>query len=289
MKRYLKIGITGAAILASGILCAFVLFKMPVIISVLKGITEILKPFLYGVVFAYLLAPLCNKIEEKLFQFFPKAINRTQEQITGLEQDLAVVQAHPLPDKEHFSITVAGQTYTERKAAGQAIIDACTKMTDVAERVPLGEYRGFPMTLWADTSTQKFQVTMKHSLSHTIELGSDPVGNIARLENALAAIADNLEQNRGKLENLNAQMEEAKLEVKRPFPQEQELAEKTSRLNVLRIALNMDGKSSGKRERDNEELDGGKPSIKGMLKRLGVESAATASPPQKGKDMEVAI
>lgn len=73
MKRYLKIGITGAAILASGILCAFVLFKMPVVISVLKGITEILKPFLYGVVFAYLLAPLCNKIEEKLFQIFPKA------------------------------------------------------------------------------------------------------------------------------------------------------------------------------------------------------------------------
>ena len=73
MKIYLKIGITGAAILASGILCAFVLFKMPVIISVLKGITEILKPFLYGVVFAYLLAPLCNKIEEKLFQIFPKA------------------------------------------------------------------------------------------------------------------------------------------------------------------------------------------------------------------------
>ena len=73
MKRYLKIGSTGAAILASGILCAFVLFKMPVIISVLKGITEILKPFLYGVVFAYLLAPLCNKIEEKLFQIFPKA------------------------------------------------------------------------------------------------------------------------------------------------------------------------------------------------------------------------
>ena len=80
MKRYLKIGITGAAILASGILCAFVLFKMPVIISVLKGITEILKPFLYGVVFAYLLAPLCNKIEEKLKQVFrPEFLNRIDE------------------------------------------------------------------------------------------------------------------------------------------------------------------------------------------------------------------
>lgn len=73
MKKYLKIGITGAAILASGILCAFVLFKMRVIIELLKGITGILKPFLYGAVIAYLLAPLCNKIEEKLFQTFPKA------------------------------------------------------------------------------------------------------------------------------------------------------------------------------------------------------------------------
>ena len=228
-------------------------------------------------------------LEDRLIQFFPKAINGTKEQIQGLEGDLAVLQAHPQPDKEHFSITVAGQTYTERKAAGQAIIDACTKITDVSQRVELGEYRGFPMTLWADTATQKFQVTMKQNLSNTIELGSDLVGNIARLDNALAAIAENLEQNKGKLENLTAQMEEAKLEVKRPFPQEQELVEKTSRLNVLRIALNMDGKSTGKRERDKEELDGGKPSIKGMLKRLGVESAATASPPQKGKDMEVAI
>ena len=73
MKKYLKIGITGAAILASGILCAFVLFKMRIIIELLKGITGILKPFLYGAVIAYLLAPLCNKIEEKLFQTFPKA------------------------------------------------------------------------------------------------------------------------------------------------------------------------------------------------------------------------
>lgn len=78
MKRYLKIGITGAAILASGILCAFVLFKMRVIIEMLKGITGILKPFLYGAVFAYLLAPLCNKIEEKLFQIFPKAKAKTK-------------------------------------------------------------------------------------------------------------------------------------------------------------------------------------------------------------------
>ena len=134
---------------------------------------------------------------------------------------------------------------------------------------------------------------MKHSLSHPIELGSDPVGNMARLDHALNIMVENLEENRANLENLTAQMEEAKIEVQRSFPQEQELAEKSDRLNVLRIALNMDGKTVGKRQREAEELEsdtqGGQPSIKGMLKRLGVESAATASPPAKGKDMEVAI
>ena len=231
-------------------------------------------------------------LEDRLIQFFPQAIKRRQEQIKGLEEDIAHLQAHP-QDKDHFSISLAGELYTERKAAGQAIIEACTQMKNVSERIDLGEYRGFPLTLWADTQTQKFQVTMKHSLSHTIELGSDPVGNMARLDHALNIMVENLEENRASLENLTAQMEEAKIEVQRSFPQEQELAEKSDRLNVLRIALNMDGKTVGKRQREAEELEsdtqGGQPSIKGMLKRLGVESAATASPPAKGKDMEVAI
>lgn len=90
MKKYLKIGITGAAILASGILCAFVLFKMRIIIELLKGITGILKPFLYGAVIAYLLAPLCNKIEEKLFQTFPKA-NRKSKQFYLFYSDCHIV------------------------------------------------------------------------------------------------------------------------------------------------------------------------------------------------------
>ena len=174
-------------------------------------------------------------LEDRLIQFFPQAIKRRQEQIKGLEEDIAHLQAHP-QDKDHFSISLAGELYTERKAAGQAIIEACTQMKNVSERIDLGEYRGFPLTLWADTQTQKFQVTMKHSLSHTIELGSDPVGNMARLDHALNIMVENLEENRANLENLTAQMEEAKIEVQRSFPQEQELAEKSDRLNVLRIA-----------------------------------------------------
>lgn len=129
-------------------------------------------------------------LEDRLIQFSPQAIKHRQEQIKGLEEDIAHLQAHP-QDKDHFTISLAGTVYTERKATGQAIIEACTQMKNVSERIDLGEYRGFPPTLWADTQTQKFQVTMKHSLSNTIELGSDPVGNIARLDNALSAMVEN--------------------------------------------------------------------------------------------------
>ena len=105
----------------------------------------------------------------------------------------------------------------------------------------LGEYRGFPMTLWVSDSglSPKLQITLKHTRSHTFEPGSDPFGNITRMDNVLEGMRDNLEQHQTVLGNLLQQMEDAKVEVKRPFPQEAELAEKSERLAALNVALNI--------------------------------------------------
>lgn len=144
------------------------------------------------------------------------------------------------------------------------------------------------MTLWVSDSgfSQKLQITLKHTRSHTIEPGSDPFGNITRMDNVLEGMRDNLEQHRATLSNLIQQMEDAKVEVKRPFPQEAELAEKSERLAALNVALNIGGKDkpSG---RERQKCDG-KTSIKRLLRRMGVESAASAAP-KKDKEMEVAI
>ena len=228
-------------------------------------------------------------LEDKLIKFYPQAIKREQELIAALEADIKHLEAHTPADKEHFSMTVLGQTYTERKEAGQAIIHAIDRLKDLSDKVELGEYRGFPMTLWVSDSgfSQKLQITLKYELSHSLEPGSDPSGNITRIDNALDSMKENLQKHQAELANLLQQTEDAKVEVKRPFPQEAELAEKSNRLNVLNVALNIGGKDAPK-DRERQRHDG-KTSIKRLLRRMGVESAASASAPKKETDLEVAI
>ena len=121
-----------------------------------------------------------------------------------------------------------------------------------------------------------------------MEPGSDPFGNITRLDNLLDGIRENLGQHREELENLLQQTEEAKAEVQRPFPQEAELAEKSERLSVLNVALNMGGKEKP-RDKEERQARDGKTSIKRLLRRMGVESAASAAAPKKKKDREAVI
>ena len=194
-----------------------------------------------------------------------------------------------MQDKDHFSMEISGKVYTERKEAGQAIINAYDQLKDLSDKVELGEYRGFPMTLWVSDSgfSQKLQITLKHELSHSLEPGSDPSGNITRIDNALDSMKENLQKHQAELANLLQQTEDAKVEVKRPFPQEAELSEKSNRLNVLNVALNIGGKDAPK-DRERQRHDG-KTSIKRLLRRMGVESAASASAPKKENDLEVAI
>ncbi len=229
-------------------------------------------------------------LEDKLIKFFPQAIKREREMIADLEKDVAHLEAHTPTDKEHFSMTVLGTAYMEKKEAGQALISAFDSLKDLNDKVALGEYRGFPMTLWvSDTGiSQKLQITLKHERSHTIEPGNDPFGNITRLDNLLDGIRENLGQHREELENLLQQTEEAKVEVKRPFSQETELAEKSERLSVLNVALNIGGKDKP-RDKEERQARDGKTSIKRLLRRMGVESAASAAAPRKEKDMEVMI
>lgn len=227
-------------------------------------------------------------LEDKLIKFFPLAIKREREMIADLEKDVAHLEIHTPTDKENFSMAVLGTVYTEKKEAGQALVAAFDTLKDLSDKVELGEYRGFPITLWvSDTGiSQKLQLTLKHERSHTIEPGNDPFGNITRLDNLLDGIRENLGQHREELENLLQQMEEAKVEVKRPFLQEAELAEKSKRLSILNVELNMSDKPKDKGERQARD---GKTSIKRLLRRMGVESAASAAAPKKEKDVEVVI
>lgn len=189
------------------------------------------------------------ELEDKIIKYYPTTIARTKETIAGLEKDILLAKEHPKPlDDTFVGIEVKGVSYSEKAEGGQKIIDACKEMTS-PDPVPLGKYRGFDLELSFDTFENAYQVKIKGSLSRSVSLGTDATGNITRIDNAIEKISERLEAKSRELSTLEQQFATAKAEVEKPFDKEEELTEKTNRLNVLNGLLNVD-------KRENELVDG---------------------------------
>ena len=189
--------------------------------------------------------------EDKIIKFYPQEIARRTDTIEGLKSDIERAKQHPKPlDDSFIGMTVKGVFYSEKADAGNAILDACQAMTS-PDPVPLGEYRGFQTELSFDTFEKEYKVKLKGELGYSVSLGTDTFGNITRLDNALEGLPKRLEINEQELENVKTQFETAKVDVEKPFNQEEELKTKTARLNELNALLNVD-------KRENE-IVGGEP------------------------------
>ena len=189
------------------------------------------------------------ELEDKIIKYYPTTIARIKETIAGLEKDRSIAKEHPKPLEDTFAgIEVKGVSYSEKAEGGQKIIDACKEMTS-PDPVPLGKYRGFDLELSFDTFEKAYQVKIKGSLSRSVSLGTDAIGNITRIDNAIEKIPERLEAKSRELSTLEQQFATAKAEVEKPFDKEEELTEKTNRLNVLNGLLNVD-------KRENELVDG---------------------------------
>ena len=190
-------------------------------------------------------------LEDKIIKFYPQEIARRTDTIEGLKSDIERAKQHPKPlDDSFIGMTVKGVFYSEKADAGNAILDACQAMTS-PDPVPLGEYRGFQIELSFDTFEKEYKVKLKGELGYSVSLGTDTFGNITRLDNALEGLPKRLEINEQELENVKTQFETAKVDVEKPFNQEEELKTKTARLNELNALLNVD-------KRENE-IVGGEP------------------------------
>ena len=188
-------------------------------------------------------------LEDQLIRKFPKEIASMHQWIDGLESDMALLKDKTQPNADGFCpMVIGGQTYTEKKAAGTALLDACNALTS-ADPVPLGSYRGFRLTLCFDSFEKLFKISMQGTLTYKVGLGTDVFGNIQRMDNLLESMPTRQLDYKEKLKNLEIQVEIAKQEVEKPFPREEELKEKSARLDQLNILLNMD-------KRENEIVDG---------------------------------
>ncbi|MBP5717427.1 MAG: DEAD/DEAH box helicase family protein, partial [Abditibacteriota bacterium] len=193
-------------------------------------------------------------MEDKVIQYYPREIAQEQLFIEGMSADLPVVRQHPAKDNA-FSMTVQGTVYKERKAAGEAIIKICSKITDLKAVVDLGEYRGFSMRASFDGT--EFKVSLKGQLTYSAVLSDDPVGSVARINNALETIESSLQAHKAARERLESDMAAAKAEAEKPFPKEDELREKMERLSQLNKELEASPKEQGEEspEQDAESAE----------------------------------
>lgn len=182
-------------------------------------------------------------LEDKVAKFYPQEIQKLTEQISGAERDIEVVNQNPKQEDKFNTMTIDGLGYYEKDKAGAALIERCKTMTSTDPAV-IGEYRGFTMILLFDSLYKTHKLTLQNSRSYTIDLGTDVFGNIQRIDNALAYIPKLKAECEQKLTETKKQFEIAKVESKKEFPREAELAEKMERVAALDALLNIDKKHS---------------------------------------------
>ena len=182
------------------------------------------------------------RLEDNIAKHYSQQIAVLKERIEGMEADIATAKANIPADKEQFTMKVGNKVYTDKKGAGTALVEMCKEMKSVNTPTVIGEYAGFKMAISFDSFNHKFVMNVKGQLSHNLEIGSDPLGNITRINNALESMPRQLEEAQTKLATVEHQLETAKVEVTKPFAQEAELAEKLDRLSALNALLNMDEK-----------------------------------------------
>lgn len=182
------------------------------------------------------------RMEDNIVQHYPRQIVMVKELIEKLEQDIALYEQNAATSKDKFHMQVGSGVYDTRKDAGNAIIKFF--QTDVDGTAKIGTYLGSSMNIAFDSFNRKFVLRLKGAMNHPVEIGPDPVGNIIRLNNVLKTMPDKLAEAKDRLETLTNQLESAKIEVTKPFQQEEELAEKLKRLAELNALLNMDEKGT---------------------------------------------
>ena len=216
------------------------------------------------------------RLEDQLLKYFPEEIEKHKGFIQGFEADLETLAAHPHPEDGFAGMEIRGDTLTDKENAGAALLDACKEVKG-SEPVQIGSYRGFTMSVEFSAWKQEYTLLLKGQMTHRASLGTDPRGNLTRIDNALAQMSQRLEATKAQLDNLYQQQAAAKEEVGKPFPYEDDLRVKSARLVELDTLLNLDGR--GRSQPESVIAKSARPSVLDSLKR----SVPPRSPEKKPK------
>ena len=194
-------------------------------------------------------------LEDRVLKYYPQTIKEYEERIAGYENDAALVEQHKPQGEDKFCpMTLKGMTYTEKADAGEMLLAIC-KDYPMSAATEIGSYRGFRIEIYYDTVNAHYCMNLCGKTKHKVDLGSDALGNLTRIENELSKLPARLEAAKTKKAETIAQLETAKEEIKKPFAFEDELKEKTERLNALNIELNLNEKDTSVMDTEPEQAE----------------------------------
>ena len=194
-------------------------------------------------------------LEDRVLKYYPQTIKEYEERIAGYENDAALVEQHKPQGEDKFCpMTLKGMTYTEKADAGEMLLAIC-KDYPMSAATEIGSYRGFRIEIYYDTVNAHYCMNLCGKAKHKVDLGADALGNLTRIENELSKLPARLEAAKTKKAETIAQLETAKEEIKKPFAFEDELKEKTERLNALNIELNLNEKDTSVMDTEPEQAE----------------------------------
>lgn len=194
-------------------------------------------------------------LEDRVLKYYPQTIKEYEERIAGYENDAALVEQHKPQGEDKFCpMTLKGMTYTEKADAGEMLLAIC-KDYPMSTATEIGSYRGFRIEIYYDTVNAHYCMNLCGKAKHKVDLGADALGNLTRIENELSKLPARLEAAKTKKAETIAQLETAKEEIKKPFAFEDELKEKTERLNALNIELNLNEKDTSVMDTEPEQAE----------------------------------
>lgn len=225
------------------------------------------------------------RLEDNLLRYFPEQLEQYKGFLAGFEADLKTLSEHPHPKDGFSGMEVKGDALTDKDNAGAALLEALKEVKNM-EPVPIGSYRGFQMSLTLEDFGREYVLTLKGQMSHRVSLGKDARGNLTRIDNVLAAMPERLQSVRDKLDSLYVQVEQAKAELGKPFPQEEELRQKSARLAELNAELNIDDQMPMERQAEETPITA-KSARPSVLEKLRSQPAPVKSDGKKKHHEEV--
>ena len=224
------------------------------------------------------------RLEDDIARNFPQQIAKLTEIIDSYKADIAHFSEYKITDPEQFSMEISGKVFTEKKEAGAALLAVCKEIKSVDAAMDIGSYQGFNMRIQFDSWSKEFILSVKHESVAKVRLGADALGNITRINNLLESYPEKLAEAEQRLETVQEQMTNAKEEVGKPFPKEEELNQKLERLSKLNALLNMDEREDTETEQSESKEKEERPARGSIHEKLQIYKEKSQRESETGKE-----